>query len=329
MELIVENHSMYPRVGETDSELRLRRAHHQFDHGEITQQELASIENDYVEELIAEQQQAGLDIVTDGMIRWYDHISHLNRKLSGVEVGGLVRYFDTNYLVREGLVKSTLERQQPLLVEEFKFASSVADRPVKQILTGPLTLSYFAELADSPYATQQELAEAYADLLVEEVADLSAAGLKELQIEEPVLLQNPEAAEWALPLVDRIATAAADVEVRLASYFGDPVPLYDQLQESAVDLLMFDFVYGNELYKTIQQKGSDRRLVMGVLDGRNTKLADPAELVEKLKPVLDSLPEGRNSLSFTSSLDYLPRDRARLKLQRLVQIGDQLQEVLG
>ncbi len=328
MELIAENHSMYPRVGESAEDLRLRRAHHDFDHGEIDREELEKVVDSYVKELIEEQEDAGLDVVTDGMIRWYDHISHLCGKISGVEVGGLVRYFDTNYLVREGLIKEKLSRTEPLLVDEFEYASSIADRPVKMILTGPYTLAYFSDIEDNSYPHKQSLAEDYAEVLREEVEALRKAGLKHLQLEVPMLLQDTEEADWVFPLLDKIMEPASkDMQIRLATYFGDAVPLYDRFQHSNADMLLFDFSYSPDLPEVIKKQGTEKRMSFGILNGRNTKLAGVDEVVDELTPLLAELPEGTNSISFTSSLDYLPRDRAQLKLKRLVEICDQLQEV--
>lgn len=328
MQLIAENHSMYPRVGESEADLRLRRAHHKVDRGEIDSEQLKEVEDSYVKELIEEQEAAGLDIVTDGMIRWYDHISHLCGKISGVEVGGLVRYFDTNYLVREGLVKESLSWDEPMLVDGFEYANSVAEQPVKVILTGPYTLAYFSEVEDNCYPHTRSLAEDYAEVLRREVEALSKAGLEHLQLEVPMVLQDPEVADWVFPLLDKVMEPAGDeMEVRLTTYFGDAVPLYDEFQNSAADLLMFDFSYSPDLPEVIEQKGSEKRMSIGVLNGRNTKLAGAEAVADQLTPLLSELPTGMNSITFTSSLDYLPRDRARLKLDRLVEIRDQLQEV--
>ncbi|MGM0381053.1 MAG: hypothetical protein ACQEP7_03625 [bacterium] len=326
MEFVAENHSMYPRVGDSDSELRLRRAHHDYDHGDITEDELEEIVDSYVEEVIEEQVDAGLDIVTDGMIRWYDHISHLAGKIAGADVGGLVRYFDTNYLVREAEITGALDWQSPLLVSEYEFASEVSSRPVKKILTGPLTMSRYSVFEDSSYTNDRQLAEDYTKVLKQEIRALADAGLQHLQIEEPSLLQSPQESSWVLELLDDLFTATDIPEIRLATYFGDADPVYEDLQQTEADVLLLDFTYSETLLDTIAEKGSEKRIGFGMLDGRNTKLAQTDEIVNKIESVTDSLPEGQHPVSFSSSLDYLPRDRARLKLDRLAAVCNSLNE---
>lgn len=326
MEFVAENHSLYPRVGETDEELRLRRAYHQVDRDEIDQSRLSEIEDSYAEDVIEEQINADLDIVTDGLIRWYDHVSHLAEKLSGTEVAGLVRFFDTNYLVREANVKEPVEWRSPLLVGEYELARSVSSRPVKMILTGPLTLARHSLIEDSPYDDERSLAEDYTAALKQEVHALHEAGLDHLQIEEPSLLQTPEDADWVMPLLNSIAGTVSGVRTRLASYFGNVVPLYDQIQESAFDILVFDFTYSDDLEAVIAHEGSDKPLALGLLNGRNTKLEAPSKVEETVRNMKPGLVDGKNFLTFSCSIDYLPRNKARRKLNQLVTVRDRLKE---
>ncbi len=329
MEFIAETHSMYPRVGESNQELRLRRAYHDNDHGKIDEENLNSIMDSYVEEVIKEQESAGLDIITDGMIRWYDHISHLTANMAGAEVGGLIRYFDTNYLVREAQVTGPVEWQRPIVVDGYEFARDAAEKPVKVILTGPLTLARHSVFEDSSYINEEQLVGDYAAVLEQEIRALSEAGVKHLQIEEPALLQTPEDADWVMPLLEKLFEAAGDIEVRLATYFGDAAGLYDEFQACGADILLFDFTYSENLVSFIKEKGSAKRIAFGILDGRNTKLDDVEKTVNTIKSVAGELPDGKIPVTFSSSLDYLPRDRARQKLERLATVRDSLNEGAG
>ncbi|MBI1983867.1 MAG: hypothetical protein HYS61_06685, partial [Acidobacteria bacterium] len=77
MELILASHSSYPRIGESGDFQSLRRTIARWEKGEATDSDLCAAE-DYMTELaLAEQIEAGLDVVTDGQIHWYDPISHL------------------------------------------------------------------------------------------------------------------------------------------------------------------------------------------------------------------------------------------------------------
>jgi len=82
--LLTRNTGSYPRVGEGDEKLRLRRAYAQLEKGAITAEQFAAVQDDYTREVIREQIDAGLDVVTDGQLRWYDCVSHFAGILDGV-----------------------------------------------------------------------------------------------------------------------------------------------------------------------------------------------------------------------------------------------------
>src|SRR5256714_3209242 len=79
----------YPRIGETSEEQALRRGIARLDRGEIGEAELQTIERDTVREVLREQNEIGIDLVTDGQISWYDSQSHFAGKLASIETNGL------------------------------------------------------------------------------------------------------------------------------------------------------------------------------------------------------------------------------------------------
>src|SRR3989304_1320394 len=86
----------YPKIPNRPRPARLRRAIARRDRGEITAEELARGEDEVIIEVIAEQVEAGLDLVTDGQVRWDDDQTYIAQRLGGIEIGGLLRYFDTH-----------------------------------------------------------------------------------------------------------------------------------------------------------------------------------------------------------------------------------------
>ena len=126
----------YPRIGESSQEQRLRRAIGRFDEGAITAGDLKETERSVVRDVIEEQTAAGIALPTDGQITWYDSQSHFARHLDGVEVNGLVRYFDTNTYYRQPVVRGEVRWREPATVDDWRFASSVARTPVKAVVTG-------------------------------------------------------------------------------------------------------------------------------------------------------------------------------------------------
>ena len=320
MELILANHSSYPRIGDDASGQLLRRAIAQREKGEKTDADVQAAENRMTESALAEQVEAGLDLVTDGLVRWHDPVSHLAGKLSGVKINGLLRFFDTNFYFRQPVVGGKIKREKPLVVEEFLFAQARSPLPVKAVLTGPYTLARLSIGQDAETGKLTDLLDGYTRALAEEVAALAAAGATVIQVDEPALLKHPEDFSLFESAVEALAARKAAVRLILAFYFGDAASLYPKLQGLPADVLCLDFTYSPSLPEMVATDGSSRTIAFGLLDGRNTRLEDPDQLARQLERMLGGWKADAAYLTTSSGLEYLPRDRAQLKLRRLAAV---------
>ena len=189
MEFLTFNHSGYPRIGDSSDEQMLRRAIAQHDVDKETEAEVRAAEDHLILLALKDQRIAGLDIVTDGLIRWNDPASHLAGKLQGVRINGLLRFFDTNFYFRQPIIHGKIERSGPLVVNEFVWAAKKSRQPVKAVVTGPCTLGHLSICEVGP-ATKGDLIMAYAAAIATEVGDLAAAGARLIQVDEPALLKH-------------------------------------------------------------------------------------------------------------------------------------------
>ena len=320
MELKLCNHSSYPRIGDRAEHQLLRRTIGQRDKGEKRDDAVRAAEDRMTELALAEQGEAGLDLVTDGQIRWPDPISHLAGKLAGVRINGLLRFFDTNSYFRQPVVRGKLERTEPLLLEEFNYARGKSTCPVKAVLTGPYTLARHSVEENGGAGGFDKVLEGYTAALAAEVAALAAAGATMIQVEEPALLKYPDDFPRLEQSITALAMSKASAQLALAFYFGDPAPLYDHLQTLPVDLLGFDFTYSPRLVDRVASNGTARTLALGLVDGRNTRLEDPAALARQLEKLARGAGSNSAYLSPSCGLEYLPRDRAQQKLKHLAVI---------
>src|SRR3990172_9324969 len=84
---------------------------------------------------------ARLRQATAGQVRWDDDQTYVARGLEGFEIGGLVRYFDTNTHYRHPTVSGPVGWRKPVLARDYEFAAAHSQKPVKALLTGPYTLA--------------------------------------------------------------------------------------------------------------------------------------------------------------------------------------------
>src|SRR5256885_17244351 len=119
-----------PKIPTRPRPARLRQAINRRDRGEITSEELARIEDEVTVEVIGEQAEAGLDIVTDGQVRWDDDQTYVMRRLGGAEIGSLERYLDTNTYYRRPKVIGPVSWRQPIRVRGYRVAAEDSAQPI-------------------------------------------------------------------------------------------------------------------------------------------------------------------------------------------------------
>lgn len=98
MELLTANHSSYPRIGSSPERQTLRRAITLREQDRGTDDDVRAVEDELISLALQDQEGAGLDIVTDELIRWNDPASHLAAKLDGVRINGLIDAATTLWL---------------------------------------------------------------------------------------------------------------------------------------------------------------------------------------------------------------------------------------
>lgn len=313
-------------MGDEPGQMRLREAYHEWEIGNISDEEMELVYQDYTKEVIEEQEQAGLDVVTDGLLRWYDSISHFGREIEGCEIDGLLRFFDTNFYYRQPVVKSELERKKPIVLDEFLTAKEFASKTLKPVVTGPFTL---ADLSiDNFYGDFKNLVRAFGGVIADEVKDLADAGAEEIQIDEPRILGRKEDFEIFSEVLEKIAAASGDSQLNLHVYFGDSSSLYDRFQELPVETLGLDFTYSSNLIDKIETNGSDKKLGLGLIDARNTKMEKKDEIISVIERITPKISGDELYLNPSCSLEFLPRKRAFEKLEKMVKIGKEAREAV-
>jgi 5-methyltetrahydropteroyltriglutamate--homocysteine methyltransferase len=334
----------YPRIGDSSELQPVRRSISGLDRGERNTADVLDAENEMTRLAIADQLQAGLEVITDGQIRWYDPISHFAGKLDNMKIAGLQRYFDTNFYFRQPVMSGATTRKIPFVVNDYSFARNALGHlptpkhmagklSIKPILTGPYTLAKFSlssHTANGGHDSASSLearALAYAEALAAEIIALAQIGADMIQIDEPAIVKYPQ--DWKIfekaiaPLLvarEKSGAERRQPELALYVYFHDCAPIYEKLAALPFDILGLDFTYNPKLIDVIASSGSPKPLALGLVDGRNTKLENPSEVARQLERLLPKIHGGRAYLGASCGLESLPRDRAYAKLELLPKI---------
>ena len=302
----------YPRIGDAPEEQRLRRAIARFEEEKITEAELRDVERSVVKEVIEDQVGAGIELPTDGEVTWYDSQSHFSRHLEGVEVAGLVRYFDTNTYYRQPVVRGPIRWRGPALVDEWRYAASVAPDGVKAVVTGPYTLASLSKADGRP---KREVVREFGAAVAQEVRALREAGATRIQVDEPAITRAHDEIGLLKEGVETIASEKGSSWLCLFTFFGDAAGILRDLTSLPIDNLGLDLVQGDATWKDLQRTGSPIPLTLGLVDARNTKRDDPRALAKAALALKGKAPLEESFVSPSNGLEFLPRQRAREKLR--------------
>lgn len=306
----------YPKIPNRPRPAKLRAAINKRDRGEITSEELARVQDEVTIEVIREQIDAGLDIITDGQVRWDDDQTYITRHMTGVEIGGLQRYLDTNTYYRQPEITAAASLNDPVTVRDYKFAAENSTKPVKAILPGPLTLAALS--LDKHYNNREKLVMAFADALRVEAEGLAAAGAPIVQVNDPIAVHQkddgPLAAKALIRMLDGIGA-----ETAVYTWFKGAYGVLPALLDTPVDIIGLDFVWGAENWEAIKEVNFDKKLGFGIVDGRNTRLESETEIAEAIERVSEFVPADRLYINPSCGLEYLPRETAFEKLKRMVE----------
>lgn len=312
----------YPKPPDEGDTFTVRKTLHALEKGSATIRDLHAAQDDLARQVIAEQEEAGIDVITDGHIRWDDLLTPFARNMAGFEIGGLLRWFDNNVYYRRPVCTGDLEWRGPSSIDGFRFARSVATKEVKAVIPGPVT---FARLSvDEHYRDYRAFVLAIAKVLAQEAFELQAAGARVIQIDEPALLHAPEDLDLAKEALDLVTIELEGIELILATYFGDAKRLGEDLFALPVHRFGLDLVSGPDNDELIGSLPGDKKLQAGIVDARNTKLEDVDDLAAAIDRLADRVGAENLSVAPSSGLEFLPREKARAKLHRLCEAAQKV-----
>ena len=275
---------------------------------------------------IKAQEDAGLDIITDGEIRRESYSNRFATALEGVDLdnpgSALDRSGHPNPVPR---VTGRIRRRHPVEVEDVKFLRSHTNRKIKITVPGPFTMSQQAQ--NDFYDSEEELALDYAAAVNEEIKDLFAAGADVVQIDEPYMQARPEKARlYGLTAVERAlegvtgTTAlhicfgyAAIIHVRPEGYSFLPEFAATPLKQISIETAQ------SNLDTSVLEKLPGKTIILGVLDLSDMNVETPEIVAARIRKALPHVPAENLVIAPDCGLKYLPREVAFEKLQAMVE----------
>jgi 5-methyltetrahydropteroyltriglutamate--homocysteine methyltransferase len=313
---------------------------------------------------IHDQEEAGLDIVTDGQMYFDDYVGvigsfcwYMYERIPGFAlakeehpsaVGAATRTTEIALLSDwGGVVNNGPVGPGPLrLADLYTLARRFATRPLKvSVGAGPINLAWHVYFEH--YKTPRELSEALAPTFNAEMKRLVAAGASFLQFEDlgawlPLFTRDPNDFKW---IVDVVRQCVAGVDAKIAWHFcygnawGNRLAglfpagyeaVLPHLYDLRIDQFVLDFANRDMVdVRALQSLPADKEVAVGVIDVRTSMVETPEVVADRIRKVIAVVPPERVYLTTDCGMKPLSRMVAKMKLAALAQGARIVRRELG
>lgn len=275
---------------------------------------------------IRDMERAGIDIITDGEMRRESYSNRFATALEGIDTAR-----PAHVKARSGhetpvpRVVGKIRRTGAVEVRDMQFLRANTDRVAKITLPGPFTMSQQAK--NEFYGDEEEMVMDYAIAVNQEARDLEQAGADIIQLDEPWLRNDPEAAKRiAVKAINRaLEGLKVPTIVHLCFGYAALVPgetkpvgysFLPQLADSAADQISIEAAQPR-LDLGVLEDLAKKKVLLGVIDLNDPKAETPAVVADRIRAGLKHLAPDKLIPAPDCGMKYLPRPLAFAKLKAL------------
>ena len=306
----------------------LQRARNRHAAGKLSREELQELERKATREVIALQEEIGLDILVDGEMARGDMVAYFGEHLPGMELGGLVRSYGNRYY-HKPIIKESVNWQEPITLEMWRFAQGLTNKPVKGMLTGPYTIVEWS--FNEHYPSRRDAVLAMAQVIRREAQELERAGAQYIQIDEPALSTRAEDLEIAVEAMG-VVTEGLKAKTITHVCYGDFASVFPGFLEMSVQ--QFDLEAANSNYAiadlfTSRSFPHNKEIAWGVIDVHSHAIETVEQVKAGIKRGLEILPPERLYIDPDCGLKTRTWDEVADKLRVMLQGVREVRKELG
>jgi 5-methyltetrahydropteroyltriglutamate--homocysteine methyltransferase len=276
----------------------IRKTRRAYEKGDLTPEEYDAFIEQQISDVIGLQEELGIDVLVHGEPERNDMVQYFGEQLDGFAFTrhGWVQSYGSRY-VRPPVIYGDVSRPKPMTVRWATYAQSLSEKPVKGMLTGPVTILNWSFVRDDqPRSTTcRQIALAMRD----EVADLDAADIAMIQIDEAALREGlplrreewDEYLSWATECF-RITASGARPHTQIHTHmcysdFGD---IFQAISDMDADVISIENARsGLDLLQTFRSEGYTKGIGPGVYDIHSPRVPPTEEIASNLNATLDVL----------------------------------------
>lgn len=278
-------------------EIRIQR--NKFTKGEITAEEYEKFIEKEIQEVVKIQEELGLDVYVHGEPERNDMVQYFGERLTGYvfTTHAWVQSYGSR-CVRPPIIVGDISRPEPMTVKESKYAASISNKPMKGMLTGPITCLRWSYPRDDIHQSVQ--AEQLALALRDEVVDLESAGVYVIQVDEPALreglplrqgLERENYLSWAVKAF-KLSVCGVKDSTQIHSHFcySEFQDFFQAISALDADVLSIENSKSDaKLLKVFVDEAYPRHIGPGVYDIHSPRIPSEQEIKDRIQEMLEYL----------------------------------------
>lgn len=322
-------------IGSFPQTPEIRNARLQYRRGELSEQGYEDFLKDTIKDVVQRQEDLGLDVLVHGESERNDMVEYFGQQLDGFcfSQNGWVQSYGSR-CVKPPIIFGDVSRPKPMTVDWIQYAQSLTNKPMKGMLTGPVTILCWSFVRDD--LERSEVCKQLALTIRDEVADLEQAGIRIIQIDEAALreglpIRKRDAAGYLRWAVDafRLATACVGDGTQIHTHmcYSEFNAIIEWIAEMDADVISIESSRSKmdllESFKTFQYPNE---IGPGVYDIHSPRVPTTGEMLALLQRALDYVPKERLWVNPDCGLKTRAWPETIASLQNMVAAAKQLRE---
>ncbi len=286
-------------IGSLPQTVEVRQQRLKWRKGELTDEQYQQYIEKEIEKWIKIQEEIGLDVLVHGEFERTDMVEYFGEKLNGFQVTefGWVQSYGSR-CVRPPIIYGEVSFDQPMTVKESVYAQSITDKPVKGMLTGPVTILNWSFVRDD--ISRYEVLNQIAVALRNELEELERNGINIIQVDEPALReglplkrdqwqQYLDAAVHAFKLATASVRNSTQIHTHMCySSFGD---IFEAIDGLDADVISIETSRSHgELISTFEENTYKKEIGLGVYDIHSPRVPSVEEMKTNIDRALQTIP---------------------------------------
>ncbi|QTF71285.1 5-methyltetrahydropteroyltriglutamate--homocysteine S-methyltransferase [Arthrobacter woluwensis] len=318
------------------SEIRSARARNI--KGELNDAQYEQLMKDEIKRVVDLQEELGYDVLVHGEPERNDMVQYFAENLEGfdVTVHGWVQSYGSR-CTRPSILWGDVTRSAPITVAWAEYAQSLTEKPMKGMLTGPVTILAWSFVRDDQ--PLGETANQVALALRDEITDLEAAGIKVVQVDEPALREllplrkadQPAYLKWSVDSF-RLATAGAQDATQIHTHlcYSEFGVIIDAIDGLDADVTSIEAARSRmEVVHDLESHGFGRGVGPGVYDIHSPRVPGEAEVTELLSTAVKHVPSRQLWVNPDCGLKTRGYEETEASLRNLVEAAKAVREEIG